>query len=289
MREFHTFVDEEEIDLVFMSESWEREDLTLKEIINLEDHEIISNVFQRKGKGGRPAIIVNNKKFVVQNLTNTLLNIKWGVEVVWCLLTPNNVTPNSNIQKIACASVYCKPGSQHKTDLNDHIAEAYNILHTKYQRGLHVIIAGDTNDLNLTPILNLSPNLVQIVDKPTRRDPVSCVEKLLDPIITTLAKYYQKPMCLPPLDPDPETNGKPSDHRIVVVKPISVLNNECANSVRVIKSRPITESGMTMMRKWLEHYDWLDLYETKSAHDKASILQTLLLQKYKQFFPEKNT
>ena len=103
---------------------------------------MISNVYQRTGKGGQPAIIVNNSKFSVQNLTNTVLNIKWGVEVVWCLLTPKNTTSNGRIQKIACASIYCKPGSKHKTDLNDHIAEAFNILSTKYKRGLHFILAG---------------------------------------------------------------------------------------------------------------------------------------------------
>ena len=57
--EFHTFVKEEEVDLLFMSESWERDYLTLDQIIKLEDHVVISNVSQRSGKGGRPAIIAN--------------------------------------------------------------------------------------------------------------------------------------------------------------------------------------------------------------------------------------
>ena len=142
VNEFHTFVEEEEVDLVFMSESWEREELTLEDIINLEDHTIISNVHQRRGKGGRPAIIVNEKKFIVENITNKLIQIKWGVEAVWCLLTPKNVTNDSKIKKIACAAIYCKPGSKSKTDLLDHIAESYNILSTKYGRGLHFIQAG---------------------------------------------------------------------------------------------------------------------------------------------------
>ena len=51
--EFHEFVNEEEIDLLFMSESWERDYLTLDEIIKLDDHVVVSNVSQRKGKGGR--------------------------------------------------------------------------------------------------------------------------------------------------------------------------------------------------------------------------------------------
>ena len=63
--EFHTFVEQESVDLLFMSESWERDYLTLDEIIKLDDHTIISNVSQRKGTGGRPAIFVNNKKFDV--------------------------------------------------------------------------------------------------------------------------------------------------------------------------------------------------------------------------------
>ena len=114
INEFPTLVKQEDIYVVFMSESWEREDCTLDQIVTLEYHTIVSNVFQRKGKGGRPAIIVNNKKFNVQNLTNTLIHIKWGVEVVWCLRTPVNVTPSSKILKVACASIYCKPGSKQK-------------------------------------------------------------------------------------------------------------------------------------------------------------------------------
>ena len=51
VKEFHTFVEQEEVDLIFMSESWEREELTLQEIIKLDNHEVVSNVSQRKGKG----------------------------------------------------------------------------------------------------------------------------------------------------------------------------------------------------------------------------------------------
>ena len=73
--EFHTFVKEEEVDVVFLSESWERDYLPLDKIIKLEDHVVISNVHQRVGMGGRPAIIANDKKFHVQNLTNTVIQI----------------------------------------------------------------------------------------------------------------------------------------------------------------------------------------------------------------------
>ena len=76
--EFVTFVKEEEIDLVCISESWEREDLTLDKVIQIDDFKVISNVSQRQEKGGRPAIVVNEKKYVVENLTQSVISIPWG-------------------------------------------------------------------------------------------------------------------------------------------------------------------------------------------------------------------
>ena len=90
------------------------------------------------------------------------------------------------IQKIACAAIYSKPNSKSKTDLLDHIAEAYHTLSTKYGRGLHFIIGGDTNELKLDSILSLTPNMIQVVNKPTRIDPETGSRKMLDPIIMTL-------------------------------------------------------------------------------------------------------
>ena len=81
--EFHTLVQEEEADVIFMSESWERDNLTLDKIIKLDKHTVISNVHQQNGVGGRPALIVNNEKFIVQNLTQSVVQVPWGVEMVW--------------------------------------------------------------------------------------------------------------------------------------------------------------------------------------------------------------
>ena len=40
------------------------------------------------GVGGRPALVVNNKKFNVRNITNTLVPVMWGVEAVWAIVSP---------------------------------------------------------------------------------------------------------------------------------------------------------------------------------------------------------
>ena len=91
MESFKTYIAEEEVDLAFISESHECIGKPLVDNLQLPNFEIISNVHQRRGKGGRPAIIVNRAKFQVQNITNTLITIPWGVEAVWAILTPNEV------------------------------------------------------------------------------------------------------------------------------------------------------------------------------------------------------
>ena len=60
--EIKTFIKEEAIDVAFISESHERESKRLEDHFVLENFQVISNVYQRQGKGGRPAIIVNNEK-----------------------------------------------------------------------------------------------------------------------------------------------------------------------------------------------------------------------------------
>ena len=280
--EFHEFVKQESVNLIFMSESWERENLTLEKVIKIKNYEVISNVSQRKGQGGRPAIIVDKSKYHIQNLTNTMIQIPWGVEAVWCVLTPKNIKHDSIIQKIACCAMYCKPGSKRKTLLLDHISDAYNILSSKFGRGLQFILAGDTNDLKLDSILNLSPNMRQIVQDWTRLNPPA----LLDPVITTMAKFYQKPECLEPLDADPEKNGAKSDHRIVIVKPINAINNRSGRTTRTIKVRPFTQSGLEKMKTWFIDQTWENVYSAESAHEKASIFQNILIQKLEEFSPE---
>ena len=62
----------------------------------------------------------------------------------------------------------------------------------------YCILAGDTNDIKMDAILNLSPDFKSAVTKPTRLNP----DRILDNIMTDLSKWYQTPECLPPLDAD---------------------------------------------------------------------------------------
>ena len=125
---FSTFIKEHQVGCGFISESWERPEYDLSQLIDIEGYTVVSNPHQRKGKGGRPALIINSKNYHVKNLTNTLIQIPWGCEATWALLTPKNMTSASVIQKIAVCSLYSKPNSRAKTKLLDHISLGYNIL-----------------------------------------------------------------------------------------------------------------------------------------------------------------
>ena len=275
VNEFHAFVEEEEIDCVFMSESWERPNQPLEEIIHLPNHVVISNPHQRKGVGGRPALMINTTKYYVKNLTQNLVKIPWGVEATWAIITPKNITSDSIIKRIAVCSVYSKPDSRKKTLLLDHINQSFNLISAKYGKGLHYIIAGDTNDLKLDNILNLSPAMRQLVSGVTRLDPPA----MLDPIISTLGSYYQLPILLPPLDPDPESNGKPSDHLIGVMRPINTINNKPGRVFREIKVRPLPDSGLAKFRTWIQGQDWDVILKEKSVDSKAEIWHNMVLEK----------
>ena len=148
---------------------------------------------------------------------------------------------------------------------------------------MHWIISGDTNDLNLEPILQLNSKLKQVVQNPTRLDP----PRILDPIITTLSDYYQMPECLAPLDADPDSNGKPSDHLMVVMEPVSQINTKPSRTKRTFSYRPYTEERWPEMQTWIEKQNWYEISQETSAHKKMELLQTILMGKYQEYFPEK--
>ena len=283
--EFSTLVEQYEADLICMSESWDRTDYKLEELIQIENYRVFSNVKQRSMKGGKPAIIVNEDKFLVRPLYPEPITVPVNVEAVWCLLIPKNRSVKSTVKYIAvCAIYYSGTKLTKKSDLYDHLADSYNHLSTIYQTGLHFIIAGDTNRLDLRPILNLSPQLIQVVKVPTRLNPPA----ILDPIITTLSSFYNQPVTKPPIQNDADKNGKPSDHLVVLMRPLSSSLEVQPRKYRTVKFRPLPQSGIDKMKKWIQYHDWDDFYKCKGANEKAEILQKVLRDKFEAFFPEKS-
>ena len=296
VEEFVTFVNETVqggIELVFVSESFERPEFNLKELLEpfeeMEEYEIVSNPHQRTGMGGRPAIIVKKGKFHIENLTNTLLTIPCGVEAVWALLTPRNVTKSSKIQKIACCSFYLRPQSTapQRANMLDHITESFHILSTKYTRGLEFHIAGDANKLRLDPILHLTPRMRSLVETPTRLGAPGSVPAMLDPILSTLGSYYQVPIVLPPLDPDPGSGGKKSDHMIPLMLPVNMVDNNVARTYRTITVRPLPQSGINKLIEWMIQQNWEEVTQLETTHEKAKAVQEKVVEKLDEFLPTK--
>ena len=92
---------------------------------------------------------------------------------------------------------------------------------------------------------------------------------------------------MPPLDNDPECNGKPADHLMVVMKPISEVNNESAIIKKTITYRPFNSESVRRMTAWIEEQDWSLISNENSVQKKMELLQNLLVSKYEELFPER--
>ena len=282
--EFSLLLEQYSADVICMSESWERDDLPLDQLLQLDDYEIISNVKQRDFKGGKPAILVNTRKYVVKKICPDPVTVPVGVEAVWCLVTHRGITSHKFKYIAVCSLYYRGPKSTKKQELLDHIAETFHYLSGKYGRNIQFLIAGDTNRLNLDPILSLSHSLVQCVKVPTRLNP----DRILDPIITTMSKYYAEPETKPPINPDVHSAGKPSDHLVVMMRPISSTYDIPPRVYRTVYTRPYTEAGIRAFGNWIKNCRWLKIYTSSDAHKKAQIFQQTLLQAYEECFPIKS-
>merc|ERR1712115_395404 len=110
---------------------------------------------------------------------------------------------------------------------------------------------------------------------------------ILDPIISTLGTFYQEPVCLPPLDPDPDTNGKPADHLIVMMNPVDNVNNKPSRTFREVRIRPLRQGGMEKLKNWFQAQEWGEVIKEESVDKKAEILHDMILDKVDEFCPEK--
>ena len=280
--DFKLLIDQYDFDCIFMSESWEREKFSLKELLCLENYEIVMNVHQREARGGKPAILVKTDHYFVKNLTPDVITVPAGVEAAWALIMPKNKNSKNKIKSIALCSLYFSKKFTKKIEIYDHIATSYNILMSKYGKSLQICIAGDLNRLGLSPILNLSPNFEQVVKVPTRLNP----DAILDPIITTMRKFYSDPVTKPPVRND-EGNGQPSDHLIVLFEPISRLVDCQRRFYETIQFRPITDSGIQKFGQWLSEQTWDKVYGTQDCNSKAQIFQEILVSEFQKVFPLK--
>ena len=104
--ELATIIEQYNCDICCVSESWERENYTLNDLIQIEHFKIVTNVKQRYGRGGKPAIIANESKYQIKELCPSEVTVPVNVEAVWILIHSKNIDPKSPIKNIIICSYY---------------------------------------------------------------------------------------------------------------------------------------------------------------------------------------
>ena len=255
--DFYEILEQYQADIVCISESWDRKNLSIENLLNLPHHRVLKSPVQRDFQGGKPVIIVNEQKFHVKPLCPDPVTVPVGVECVWALVSPKQKSPQSKIKYIAVASFYYRgPKSTKKDELFDHISESFHLLSSKYGPEIQFLIMGDANRLNLSPITNLSPRMKQEVKVPTRLNPPA----ILDPILTTLGKWYQSPVTKPPIDAN-SGSGVRSDHLIVLMQPLVSELQLPPRTYKSVITRPLIHSGFERFSKWIENERFSEIYD----------------------------
>ena len=132
----------------------------------------------------------------------------------------------------------------------DHIQFNLNTL-TCAHPGAGIFISGDINNLSCDKLRSTFPDLVNLVASPTRGS------RILDVIITNLHDGYDKARILPPIQPDVQGNGEPSDHSVAVAKPN--LDRSCRTGfsrTEVRSRRVVLASSVALLGIFLACFDW---------------------------------
>ena len=81
IEEFHLLVEQYEADAAFVTETWEREQLTLNDIMHFDTHEVFTNIVQREGVGGKAALIINTEKYYVKHFKKLKIFLIFDTEM----------------------------------------------------------------------------------------------------------------------------------------------------------------------------------------------------------------
>ena len=113
---FKRFLTELGIEVAVVSETWERRNFFLQDLLKLTNHKIVSYYRPlsntEKQIGGGAAVVYSENRFEV---VPTSVCVPKGVEACWLVIRLKS--RYDTIKNIAICSVYVSPSSKHKTDL----------------------------------------------------------------------------------------------------------------------------------------------------------------------------
>ena len=274
---------ERKIDLGFLVEIWEQthkseHKFEIEKLLELDGLQYISSPRPPNKRGvshGGAAIVVNLRKFSLEKLNIVIPN---NLEVVWGLLKPKN--PSAKFKKIIACSFYSPPNKKRNSKMADHIVSTLQMLCSKYPE-CGIILGADKNGMDIRPILNCGLRLRQVVTKSTRGD------HILDIIIMNVSSLYKTPVIVPPLQPDDNMIGKPSDHSVPVCYPHTDRYKPAVREYKTIRYRPLPDSAVRKFGNWLVAEDWSSISPELSPSDQVFIFEKLVNEKLNTFCPLK--
>ena len=273
------FLNELGIEVLMISETWEREELSLENLLQLPNYKVHSYRRQKtkagKQPGGACALIYKETRFEVKKLN---IHVPNGVEACWIILKPVNKT--DMIENLAIGSIYVSPHSKFKTASINHIIETIHLLRSQYDNKINYLIAGDLNLLKIDRILEAYGPLRQIITSATRESAI------LENIITDLHTLYQTPQCLPPLQVDEGVAGSDSDHNIVLLPPITICC-DMKPVKRSVVTRPLPQSGVDQFGQFMGTHGWAEVLGEQNIDRKVENFHKTLRTQLDICLPEK--
>ena len=281
---FNNLIDELiefEMHLGIHSEIWENKENVdhknkIEEALELRGLHYISNPRPKRRGGGAAITLCDLKgKFSLNKLN---VHVPPDLEVCWGLLRVKGNT--GSIREIIVCAFYCPPRSRKKTKLVEHISVEYFKLKSTHPKAAF-ICGGDKNDLNTKHLLDISPNFHQIVTRPTHKNSV------LEIIVTDIGHFYNEPIIRPPIQPDIEGEGVPSDHSIAYATPISDSSKPCKRTNLTKISRPLTTDAKQKIELWIQSESWQPVLECSNVSQMVEIFCSLVSEKINENCPVK--
>ena len=261
-----------DISVLMVNETWERENLQEKRIIETALHEHGINFIGRKRPGhktgGGVGLLFKEDEFQIEQVS---ISSPTNFEFQVCYLRPK--TPKAfNI--LLFIPFYLSPNIQ-----TNQLDSGLNILHEIVQQamrkfpGLPIFIAGDSNRVPIESILAIDDSLQTINSNPTRG--LRC----LDHLLTNKAKYYHYGKVLPPI----YQGQHASDHKMLFLEKRKVGHKSDQSFPIMIRKFP--ESSMRDFGMELSLYNWRS-FRNLPCNDIAEDLQTILTTLVDKHFPQ---
>ena len=99
-QEIKTLITQLNCSICTISESWNRTDYPLSDLIKMDNYKVVTNVKERDARGGKPAILVDESRYTIKELCPNEISVPVGVEAVWILVRNKNISSNNKIKNM---------------------------------------------------------------------------------------------------------------------------------------------------------------------------------------------